>query len=174
MSTSGGNAFRRPIIYTYICSLEKFCNSNIELQIHVLSSKPTVATSQMISTESFTFTSGLNYVHLTWTRPKYLPEIYELKHVCITEPKCRHDDNSTDFIKASVKYLSCDSGSFRLSDLCPSTKCVLNLVAVYNAAGIDSGIVITVRTLAETKSKWNSGLPGSIMCVLYFIYSYFH
>ena len=105
---------------------------------------PSLATSQMISTATHTF--GPNYIQLMWTWPKYFPEEYKLKYVCVMSNPSGNLSSSMDIIKTMTRFLTSDSCSIKISDLRPNTMCFLNLIAVYNPASSDTGIVITVTT----------------------------
>ena len=98
----------------------------------------------MISTP--TFTSGSNYIKLMWTRPKYYPEIYELKYVCVMNNASGNHYSSTYILKSMTNYLTTGCCSFKISDLRPNSICVLNLIAIYNPASSDTGKVIIVST----------------------------
>ena len=100
------------------------------------------ATSRMISTP--TYTSGSNYIKLTWTRPRYLPTVYELKYVCSMKNNSGHHSSSTDVIKTRLQYLNLDCCSITIFDLYPKSICIVNLITVYNPASSDDGIVIIV------------------------------
>ena len=117
---------------------------------------------------NFTHTSGSNYVQLMWTRPKYHPKLYELKYVCIMKKNTGHHSSSTNIIKTMTQYLISGSCSIIIADLRPSSKCVLNLIAVYNPASIDAGIVIIVSTskLPLNCCKWFDELFKSVAFVL--------
>ena len=115
-----------------------------------------VATAQMIHSHSVA--SGQDYVKLNWTHPKFQPERYHLKHVCTMMPTCTPRNDTNQYITTRTQNLSSDTTSVTVSDLRPSSICMLILLAVYNPASIDSGIAITGSTLDEHAREINPGL----------------
>ena len=107
-----------------------------------------LATKQMIST--LPLTTGSDYIELNWTRPKFIPVKY-LLHVQYTSFK----NARKGCVKTNSQCLSSDTTSIKISDLRPKSVCVLILLAVYNPASIDSGIMITGKTLDAGTSKIN-------------------
>ena len=107
----------------------------------------------MIRTHSLA--SGLDYVELNWTHPKFLPERYQLDYMCIVKPTCTPNQEMGQSVTTSEQNLSSDTTSVRISNLHPNSICMLFLLAVYNPASIDSGIVITGTTFDEGTSKRN-------------------
>ena len=106
-----------------------------------------LATKQMIHTHPLA--AGLDYVQLNWTHPKFLPERYQLQYLCIVKPTCTPNHDMNQAITTSEETLSLATTFVRISNLRPNSICMLFLLAVYNPASIDSGIVITGPTLDE-------------------------
>ena len=100
------------------------------------------------------FSSGMDYVELEWTRPKFPPQSYTVTYLC-SEMNMPHSSR-TAYVHTMTQQLSSEIHSIRIFDLRPSSICTVNLVAVYNPASIDSGIVLNVTTLAEDGSKKGS------------------
>ena len=115
-----------------------------------------LATIKMIRSHSVT--SGPAYVKIKWTSPKYGPERYQLKYVCTTKPTYTPSNDTMNYVTTKTQTLSSATTSFTISDLHRSSTCVLILLAEYNPASIDTGIVITGATVDEDTSKTNSGL----------------
>ena len=107
----------------------------------------------MIRTHSLA--SGSDYVELNWTHPKFLPERYQLNYVCTMKPPCAPNRDMNHSVTRNAQNLSSDTTSVRVSDLRPSSICMLFLLAVYNPASIDSGIWVTGTTLSKNKGKRN-------------------
>ena len=109
----------------------------------------------MISTHSIA--TGLEYIELNWTRPKFLPGKYLLhvQYARTLKPRCTFKNDKNIYVKINAQCLTSDTTSVRISELRPKSVCVLLLFAVYNPASIDSGIVITGKTLDEGTSKRN-------------------
>ena len=105
------------------------------------------ATERMI--EHSSLNSGLDYVELTWTRPKSIPEKYEINSLCFMPYTRSYLHNEIEIVNHAFSNLSSSTTSFRISQLRPNSTCVLKLLAVYNPASIDSGIVVTGTTSAE-------------------------
>ena len=125
------------------------------INLYCFFNRTITATSLMIP--SCSLTSGSDYFELMWKSPQYRPEIYERTYLCINLLTCLHNCSVADFIRPKVSILHSNSTSFSIRDLRPDSVCVLKLVAVYNPASIDSGIVITSKTLAANKSKRTFG-----------------
>ena len=107
----------------------------------------------MIPTHSLTRISGSDFVELIWTSPQYQPERYSMNYLCIILKGSFPNCSIADFVSARMRNLSSDSTSIRIRDLHSNTICVLNLVALFNPASIDPGIVIALKTLAENACK---------------------
>ena len=99
--------------------------------------------------------SGMDYVELNWTHPKFLPERYQLKYMCTMKRTCAPNHNINQSVMTNAQNLSSNTTSVRVFDLRPSSICMLFLLAVYNPASIDSGIWVFGRTLSEDTSKRN-------------------
>ena len=125
-----------------------------------------LATRKMI--HAYSLATGLDYVELNWTRPRFLPESYQLKYKCAVKVTSNYRDVNKIYITGSTKNLTSDSISFRICNLRPGSICTLILLAVYNPASIDSGVVITGNTLDEQPSKRNSCLSDLIRTFGYF------
>ena len=118
-----------------------------------------LATKQMI--QACSLARGLDYLKLIWTNPKFLPERYQLKYMCVVTVTSMFKNVTENFILEETKNLSSVTTSTKISGLLPNITCTLKLLAVYNPAGIDSGIALTGATLHDHASKRNSGLIDS-------------
>ena len=112
------------------------------------------ATSIMIPAHSLT--SGQDYIELTWKRPQYTPERYQLTYLSFTKRPCTHE--SHDFLNTRMLNLSSDTTTITITDLCPDSIYLMNFIAAYNPASIDSGITATAETLAENIRKCSCGI----------------
>ena len=124
-----------------------------------------------------TFVSGLDYVRLNWTRPKFPPEQYQFSFVCTRNPTCAPIQDMDNSILGNMQFLSSDTTFVRISGLGPSSSCTLFLLAVYNPASIDSGISITGMTLHEDTRKRNPCLGDYVINLNYcfcLIYMYMY
>ena len=106
---------------------------------------------------AYSLATGLDYVEVNWTHPRFLPESYQLKYRCAVKVTSNYKAVNKIYITGRTKNLTSDSISFRIFNLRPGSTCTLILLAVYNPASIDSGVVITGNT-DEQPSKRNSGL----------------
>ena len=97
--------------------------------------------------------SGSDYFEVNWTRPKFLPKRYQLMDVCT----CTHRQDESNYVMKRMQNLSSDCNSVKISDLRPSSICILLLLAVYNPASIDTGIVIIGAVLDEDARNIASG-----------------
>ena len=102
--------------------------------------------------------SGSDYINLNWTRPEFLPGMYQLKFAVTMKPLRTSIHNMNDSVVAKTLNLSSTTTSVNISGLRPSSICKINLLAVFNPASIDSGITILGTTLDEGTRKINSGL----------------
>ena len=100
------------------------------------------------------FTSASNYVELAWESPPHQPARYELTYLCIITSTCLRKSDLVVFPDTRFLKLSSESTFISISDLRPDSLCVLKLLAFYNSASIDPGMVITFKTLAANTSKW--------------------
>ena len=123
------------------------------------------ATREMIISHSVA--PGPDYIHLKWTHPNFRPEKYKLKYVCTLKPTCTPSHDINDYIMTNAQDLCSDTTSVTISDLHPSSNCMVFLIAVYNPASIDSGITITGTTLDEDTRKINPGLSYSWIALVY-------
>ena len=114
-----------------------------------------LATRQMICTHSLS--TGSDYIKLNWSRPKFLPEKYLLhvQYASTLKPRCTFKNERKKYFKENAQCLTSNTTSVRISDLRPSSVCTLLLLAVYNPASIDLGIVIRGKTSDEGISKRN-------------------
>ena len=103
-----------------------------------------IATRQMI--QAYFLSNGSDYVEIHWTYPKFLPERYQLKYMCALKAISRSEEEENDYLVSNIRNLTSDTTLVRVTDLPPRSFCVLVLLAVYNPASIDSGIVITGTT----------------------------
>ena len=114
-----------------------------------------LATRQMI--QACFVARGLDYLRLTWANPKFLPESYQLKYMCVMTVPSMFKNVTENFVLDKTKNLSSVTTSIKISGLLPNSTCTLMLLAVYNPAGIDSGIALTGATLHDHANKRNSG-----------------
>ena len=107
----------------------------------------------MISNVSVT--SGFDYVELRWNIPRYPPERYKVTYLCSIN--CTWISNcGIDRIvnlTTSNKHVTPKNNFIKLPKPTPKCICTLKLVAVYNPASIDSGIVITYKALAAANTS---------------------
>ena len=95
---------------------------------------------------AYLLANGSDYVELYWSYPKFLPERYQVKYMCALKAISSSEDVENDYIMSNTRNLTSDTTLVRITDLRPSSFCTLNLLAVYNPASIDRGIVITGTT----------------------------
>ena len=96
-----------------------------------------------------------NYVKLNWTRPKFLPEMYQLKFAVTMKPIYASIQETSDSVVTKTVNLSSEITSVKISSLLPRSICTMNLLAVFNPASIDSGLAITGTAVAAVTSKRN-------------------
>ena len=138
-------------------------------RIYSLPNSYHLATMQMI--HSNLVAPGPDYVRLNWTHPKFHPERYQLKYVCTMNPACSPTNDTNQYIATKTANLSSDTTSVTISDIRPSSFCMLFLLAVYNPASIDTGIMITGTSLDEDAREINPGLLYFIMpLIIYCLY----
>ena len=101
----------------------------------------------MIRSHSVDF--GPDYVRLNWPPPKFAPLMYQLKYMVTMKPTGIPNNRTHDHTMPKAKILSSETTSVIL----PSSRCMLNLLAVFNPASIDAGIDITIIPLHETTDK---------------------
>ena len=114
-----------------------------------------LATIQMISSRSVVF--GPDYVTLNWPHPKFPPEMYQLNYVFTMKPTCMSNHETNNDMMIITQILCSDTTSVTIPNPCRSSNCMLNLLAVYNPASIDTGIVITGTTIYEDTKMIKSG-----------------
>ena len=114
-----------------------------------------LATINMIRSHSVT--SGTNYIKLKWTQPRFQPERYQLKYVCTMKSTCVPSHDTNHSIMTKTQNLTSNTTLFTISDLHPTSICILTLLAIYNPASIDKGITIKGTTL-DGASEIYSGL----------------
>lgn len=96
---------------------------------------------------------------MMWNSPQYHPERYELTYLCIANSTCCPETcHEPILVNSRILNLNSDSTSFRLFDIRAFSVCVLRLVAIFNPASIDSGIVFTAKMIAANTSKLKSRL----------------
>ena len=105
--------------------------------------------------DAYFLASGSDYIEVIWTPPKYLPKsyVYQIMQTCtlMATSTLKHDMKKD--VVTNTKSLSSGTTSVRISDLCPNSTWMLILLAVYNRASIDPGIVAKGTTLDEHTSK---------------------
>ena len=116
---------------------------------------------------SHSVASGPDYIKLNWTHVQFQPERYQLKYLCTMKPKCTLSHDTYYHFMIKEKNGSFDATSFTISHLSPSTICMLILLAVYNPASIDTGIMITGTTLDEDARNISSGLHYLIITIVF-------
>ena len=113
----------------------------------------TTATSLMIV--NYSLKSESDHVQIMWSSPQYRPEKYEFTYLCITNSTClRRSCHKPIVASIRILKLGSDSTFIRIQDISPNSTCVMKLVAVFNPASIDSGIVFTAKTSAATTGNW--------------------
>ena len=115
----------------------------------------------------YNLVTGLNYLELIWTHPKFLPERYQLKYMCMMRVTSTYKNVTENHMFTNTKNLTSVTTSARMFDLRPRTTCAIILLAVYNPASIDPGIAIMGTTLHEYSSKKNSCLIDFIITLGY-------
>ena len=109
-----------------------------------------LATRQMI--RNYSLATGLDYIELNWTSPKFLPERYQLKYMCTVKGTSKNKAGNTIYNVNKTKNLSSVTTFVIISDLHPSSICTVILLAVYNPASTDTGIQFKGVTLGEHTS----------------------
>ena len=72
------------------------------------------------------------------------------------KPEDMRDEKELSIVYQTMPNISSNKTSIKITGLRRSSVCILNLLAVYNPASIDSGMAITEITLPENESKSNS------------------
>ena len=106
---------------------------------------------------NYSLVSGSNYVKLSWPHPMFQPEKYQLRYICTLKATTKCKDVTENYVMAGTNNLSSRTTSFRIPNLRPSCICTLIVLAIYNPASIDTGIVLTGATMDETTSHLNLG-----------------
>ena len=96
--------------------------------------------------QAYLLANGSNYIELYWTYPSFVPESYQLKYMCALKAIPTFENAKIDYIMSNTRNLTSNTTLVRITDLPPSSFCTLILLAEYNPASIDSGIVITGTT----------------------------
>ena len=97
--------------------------------------------------------SESDYVKLNWTRPEFLPEMYQLKYTVTMKTIYTSIHEINDSVMTKTLNLSSEITSVIISGILPSSICTMNLLAVFNPASIDSGLAITGTMLDAVTSK---------------------
>ena len=113
-----------------------------------------LATRQMI--HIYPLATGLDYIKMNWTNPRFSPERYQLKYLCTMKGISKYQAGQIIYIVNMTKNLSSTTTSVIISDLYPSRICTVILLAVYNPASNDKGIAFEGVTLGEHTSPWKS------------------
>ena len=100
------------------------------------------ATQSMVSFDSVR--KGTNHIEIFWTIPKYFPYWYQ--HTT----SCRLLCDQENYYLTERERDSSRTSSLAY-DLRPASVCMIKLVAVYNPASNDPGILLLVRTQQASK-----------------------
>ena len=121
----------------------------------------------------YSFSSEWDYLEVNWTQPRFLPEWYQATHryVCTMKATSAYNYEMKNYVRTNQHYLSSGTTSFRLSNLCVRSSWTLILKAVYNPAGIDSGIAMTGRMLSKATRKRNSAFGQFIITLGTFMFT---
>ena len=103
---------------------------------------------------TYSLATGLDYIELNWTNPKFLPERYQLKYMCTMKGTSKYKDGNINYIVNKTKNISSVTTSVIISDLHPSI-CTVILLAVYNPASTDTGIQFKGVTIGEHTNTCN-------------------
>ena len=128
-----------------------------------------LATERMI--RSHFVGSGLDFVEVNWTRPKHLPERYQLSYLCTAKPPCTLKKDRSNYETRRMRNLSSDCNSVKIPDLRPNSICILILLAVYNPASIDAGLAILGAVLDED-ARNTCTTSGQYIYIYVFLYLY--
>lgn len=135
-----------------VCCIVENTTACMQPRVCIYNCKSLLATALMITFHSVS--SGMDYIQVHWTLPKYAPERYQLRYSCQSRSTflCR---DGGDYVTGTMQSLNenFNTTEIKISELHPSSVCKLNLLAVYNPASIDSGIDITATTLPESSSR---------------------
>ena len=105
--------------------------------------------------QGYSLATGLDYIELNWTYPKFLPERYQLKYMCTMKRTAKYKPGNTIYNVNKTKNLSSVTASVIISDLHPSSICTVILLAVYNLASTDTGIAFNGVLLGEHTNTCN-------------------
>ena len=86
--------------------------------------------------------AGANFVHITWSQPKFLPSSYLVKFTCWRMP------TETEYVCLHLEVLPFHT-MLTIEELFPGSRCVFTLHAIYNPASIDVGITLGVSTMTS-------------------------
>ena len=81
-----------------------------------------------------------DHIDIKWDSPKYDPVIYKFQYSC--GPK----SGGPNYITSPVFPLSSYQTGVRLPHLRPSSVCQVRLVAIYNPASLDPGLLLDATT----------------------------
>ena len=123
-----------------------------------------VATSLMIP--SYSVSCGSDYVKLKWAVRHFRPESFEITYSCSVRQVHMAKNEQTHYVNKTIRSISSNATIIKICDLRPSSVCILNLLAVYNPASIDSGIDIIASTLAVHESKCDSDVLIYCICIV--------
>ena len=124
--------------------------------VNLYFSNPTITATSIMIPYCFLMV-GSDYIELMWRLPLYRPERYELTYLCIIKCTPQPISRIDYIINSTMLNISSHVTNIRIRNLCPNTMCILRLITVYNPASIDSGIVLTSKTLSVNTSKCTFG-----------------
>ena len=97
-----------------------------------------IATTLMVN--NISTTAGDDFVHISWSQPKFLPTSYRVEITCWL----MHTETEYVFVKLEGSPFHT---MFTMDKLFPESCCVFTLRAIYNPASIDDGITRAISTL---------------------------
>ena len=97
----------------------------------------------------YSIATGLDFIELKWTNPKFSPERYQLKYMCAMKSTSKSKAGNINYFVNKTINLSSVTTSVIIFDLHPSSICTVILLAVYNPASMDTGIAFKRGTLGE-------------------------
>ena len=89
---------------------------------------------------------GIKIIEVSWTTPRYLPYWYQ------QTTSCRLLCDQESYYLTEVEVDSSRTASYA-KDLLPGSVCLIKLIAVYNPASNDPGIMLFVSTLYTSKCR---------------------
>lgn len=95
------------------------------------------ATTLMIRNVSVT--ADDDFIHITWSVPKFLPASYQVN------VSCRLTHTETEYMQVMLALSPFDK-MLTVDKLFPESDCVFTLLAIYNPASIDDGITGNIST----------------------------